>query len=122
MNFDLQQFYFSAQGRVNRKQWWLGHPIFVITLVLAFIDMVMDALDQQVGVGILSGLFAASLIPAILVDIKRWHDRDKSGWWMLIVLVPIIGAIWFLIELGFLAGSPGVNRFGPPPRTHDPYH
>jgi len=115
MNFDLQRFYFSAQGRVNRKQWWLGHPIFVITLVLAFIDMVMSAYDQKLGVGLLSGLFAASLIPAILVDIKRWHDRDKSGWWMLIVLVPIIGAIWFLIELGFLAGSPGVNRFGPPP-------
>jgi uncharacterized membrane protein YhaH (DUF805 family) len=53
----------------------------------------------------LSGVFAlASLIPAILVDIKRWHDRDKSGWWMLIALVPIIGAIWFLIETRLLGG------------------
>ncbi len=40
---------------------------------------------------------------------------DKSGWWMLIALIPIIGSIWFLIELGFLAGTPGPNRFGPPP-------
>jgi uncharacterized membrane protein YhaH (DUF805 family) len=118
MNFDLQQFYFSAQGRVNRKQWWLRLilPIFVITLVLAFIDTVTGAYEPKTGVGILSSLFAlASLIPAILVDIKRWHDRDKSGWWMLIVLVPIIGSIWLLIELGFLAGTPGANRFGPPP-------
>jgi uncharacterized membrane protein YhaH (DUF805 family) len=105
---------------VNRKQWWLRLilPISVIIMVLAFIDKVTGTYDPNVGVGILSGLFAlASLIPAVLVDIKRWHDRDKSGWWMLIVLVPIIGSIWLLIELGFLAGTPGANRFGPPPTT-----
>jgi uncharacterized membrane protein YhaH (DUF805 family) len=111
---DFKQFYFSTQGRVNRKQWWLRLilPIFVILL---FIDMVTGAYDPKVGLGILSGLFVlASIIPAILVDIKRWHDRDKSGWWMLITLVPIIGSIWLLIELGFLKGTPGPNRFGSP--------
>jgi uncharacterized membrane protein YhaH (DUF805 family) len=83
--------------------------------VLLFIDMVTGAYDPKVGLGILSGLFVlASIIPAILVDIKRWHDRDKSGWWMLITLVPIIGSIWLLIELGFLKGIPGPNRFGSP--------
>jgi uncharacterized membrane protein YhaH (DUF805 family) len=51
----------------------------------------------------------AQVIPSILVDIKRWHDRDKSGWWMPILFVPIIGAIWL-----FLAGTPGPNRFGGP--------
>jgi uncharacterized membrane protein YhaH (DUF805 family) len=70
----------------------------------------------QRGGGVLGGLFGlAVLIPCILVHIKRWHDRDKSGWWMLILFVPIIGAIWFLIELGFLPGTPGPNRFGQPP-------
>ena len=49
------------------------------------------------------------LIPAIIVHIKRFHDRDKSGWWVLIGLVPIIGAIWLLIELGFLKGTPGAE-------------
>jgi uncharacterized membrane protein YhaH (DUF805 family) len=51
MNFNLQQFYFSAQGRVNRKQWWfrLILPIFIIILVLAFIDMVMGTYDPKVG-------------------------------------------------------------------------
>ena len=80
--------------------------------MLLFIDMVTGACDPKVGLGILSGLFVlASIIPAILVDIKRWHDRDKSGWWMLITLVPIIGSSWLLIELGFLKGTPGPNRF-----------
>ena len=85
-------------------------------LGIGLLDAVTGAYDPKTGVGIFSGLFAlASLIPATLVYIKRWHDRDKSGWWMLITLVPIIGSIWLLIELGFLAGTPGVNRFGPPP-------
>ncbi len=72
MNFDLKQFYFLPQGRVNRKQWWLRLilPISVIIMVLAFIDKVTGTYDPNVGVGILSGLFAlASLIPAVLVDI-----------------------------------------------------
>jgi hypothetical protein len=50
----------------------------------------------------------------VIVYIKRFHDRDKSGWWVLIWLIPIIGAIWLLIELGFLKGTPGPNRFGSP--------
>ena len=114
---DFKQFYLSAQGRVNRKQWWLWLvlPIIVINLVLSGIDMGIGTYDPQTGAGLLSGLFGlATIIPSILVDIKRWHDRDKSGWWVLIVLVPIIGWIWFIVEIGFLKGTPGPNRFGPP--------
>jgi uncharacterized membrane protein YhaH (DUF805 family) len=114
---DFKQFYLSAQGRVNRKQWWLYLvlPVFVVSLILSFIDSATGMVDQESGAGILSGIWALiTIIPSILVDIKRWHDRDKSGWWMLIVLVPIIGWIWFFIELGFLKGTEGPNRFGPP--------
>jgi uncharacterized membrane protein YhaH (DUF805 family) len=132
MKFDFKQFYFSAQGRVNRRQWWLRFmlPVFVITLLLAFIDVAIGTHIAETYTstdngststttieikGLLTSLFGlAVFIPAILVDIKRWHDRDKSGWWMLIALIPIIGAIWLLIELGFLKGTDGPNRFGPP--------
>ena len=117
MNFDFKQFYFTAQGRVNRQQWWLRLvlPLFVINLVLLAIDAGIGTYNRDAGLGLLSGLFGlAVIIPSILVDIKRWHDRDKSGWWMLILLIPIVGAIWFLVELGFLKGTDGPNRFGPP--------
>src|SRR3546814_14546367 len=57
----------------------------------------------------------AILWPGIVIAIKRWHDRDKSGWWILIVLIPIVGPIWALVENGFLAGTAGPNRFGPDP-------
>jgi uncharacterized membrane protein YhaH (DUF805 family) len=117
MNFDFKQFYLSPEGRVDRKQWWLRFvlPVFVITLVLALVDKALGTYNPEAGVGTLSALFAlAALVPAIFIYIKRFHDRDKSGWWVLIGLVPIIGALWLLIELGFLAGTPGPNRFGPP--------
>jgi uncharacterized membrane protein YhaH (DUF805 family) len=60
-------------------------------------------------------LFLLLLWPSICLYAKRWHDRDKSGWWSLIGLIPIIGGLWMLIELGFLRGTDGPNRFGPNP-------
>ncbi|MDK1017721.1 MAG: DUF805 domain-containing protein, partial [Actinomycetota bacterium] len=46
---------------------------------------------------------------------KRWHDRDKSGWWMLIAFVPIIGGLWAFIETGLLQGTESDNQYGPNP-------
>ncbi len=65
---------------------------------------------------ILVVLIALALVyPGINLGIKRFHDRDKSGWWVLIILVPIIGPIWYFIEAGCLRGTVGPNRFGPDP-------
>lgn len=114
---DFQQFYLSAQGRVNRRQWWLYLvlPVIVVSVILSIIDSSMGTFDAESGLGLLSGIWTLIvIIPSILVHIKRFHDRDKSGWWVLIGLIPIIGAIWLLIELGFLKGTEGPNRFGPP--------
>ena len=51
----------------------------------------------------------------LAVSVKRWHDRGKSGWWMLIAFVPVIGPIWQWVETGFLRGTNGPNRYGPEP-------
>jgi uncharacterized membrane protein YhaH (DUF805 family) len=114
---DWKQFYFSPQGRVNRQQWWLWLivPILIVSIILAYIDVATGHFDPETGLGLFSGLFALLvLIPTIIVHIKRFHDRDKSGWWVLIGIIPILGAIWLLVELGFLKGTEGPNRFGPP--------
>jgi len=114
---DYKQFYLSAQGRVNRKQLWLYLvlPAVVVSLILSLIDASIGTVDAESGLGLLSGLWSLIiLIPAILIYIKRFHDRDKSGWWVLIGLIPIIGALWLLVELGFLKGTDGPNRYGPP--------
>ncbi|MGH9809438.1 MAG: DUF805 domain-containing protein, partial [Terriglobia bacterium] len=67
---DFKQFYLSAQGRVNRKQWWLKLilPVLVISIVLALIDMALGTYNPQDGVGLLSGIFALlAIIPAVMV-------------------------------------------------------
>ncbi len=51
----------------------------------------------------------------IAAYVKRFHDRDKSAWWLLVGFVPVLGPIWLLIELGFLRGTIGANRYGPDP-------
>ena len=105
------KFLLSIEGRVTRSQYWacsLG--ITVPLLVLAV------ALNRSIGrmepawILLIFGIW-----PLWIVAIKRWHDRDKSGWWMLIALVPIIGQFWQLIENGFLRGTSGPNRYGPDP-------
>lgn len=53
--------------------------------------------------------------PVIATSAKRWHDRDKSGAWVLVTLIPVVGWIWTLIENGLLRGTAGANRFGPDP-------
>jgi uncharacterized membrane protein YhaH (DUF805 family) len=114
---DFKKFYLSPEGRVNRKQFWLWLvvPFTAIEILLVLVDVATENFNPELSIGLLSGIFAlVALIPTFIVYIKRFHDRDKSGWWLLIALIPIIGAIWILVELGFLRGTPSPNRFGPP--------
>jgi uncharacterized membrane protein YhaH (DUF805 family) len=106
----------SFDGRINRAKFWAGVGVLVaISIVLNLIDALLG-LQLAEGVGILGTLFAiASIYFALAIYAKRWHDRDKSGWWSLIVLVPFIGAIWLIVECGILEGTRGPNRFGPDP-------
>jgi uncharacterized membrane protein YhaH (DUF805 family) len=105
------QFLFSFEGRITRQQYWLRFtlPSFVISLILG----VLAAVPVM---GVISILYTIAIIwPSIAVGAKRCHDRDRSGWFLLIGLIPILGAIWLLIDLGFLRGTSGPNRFGPDP-------
>jgi uncharacterized membrane protein YhaH (DUF805 family) len=110
----------SFEGRINRGKFWAAIGVFI---VIGIIGLILDSIlgtritlasGGQVGIiGIIISL--ASIYFALAVYAKRWHDRDKSGWWSLILLVPFIGAIWFLVECGILEGTRGANRYGPDP-------
>ena len=108
----MTEFLFSFEGRIGRQTFWLKFvlPVFIVAIVVAVID-------GLIGLGsILVIIFQLAILwPSIAVYAKRWHDRDKSGWWTLIALVPIIGGIWMLVECGFLKGTTGSNRFGEDP-------
>lgn len=113
----FSELYFSAKGRIGRKTYWMKLivPAIIISIILSMVDVSTGNFDPENGVGLFSGIFSLLiLVPSIMMAIKRFHDRDKTGWWVLIGLIPIIGAIWLIVELGFLRGTDGPNRFGPP--------
>jgi len=109
--------YATFSGRARRKEYWMFFLFnIIIAVVLGFLDGMMG-LAQQGGVGILSGLYClAVLIPGLAVSVRRLHDTDKSGWWVFIALVPIIGALW-LLWLMIKEGDTGTNQYGPSPKA-----
>ena len=112
---DYQALFLTNDGRINRAPFWIGGIILAVVNFVASIIIALVAGDRTIG-QILVVLIALALVyPGINLGIKRFHDRDKSGWWVLIILVPIIGPIWYFIEAGCLRGTVGPNRFGPDP-------
>ncbi|MFO1131530.1 MAG: DUF805 domain-containing protein [Hyphomicrobiales bacterium] len=113
---DWKQLYLSLDGRIGRASYWVGSIILSIIVFIAQMADFAFGTMQEGGYGIISGIASLAVIyPSIVVTAKRWHDRGKSGWWTLILLVPIIGAIWMLVECGFLRGTQGDNQYGPDP-------
>jgi uncharacterized membrane protein YhaH (DUF805 family) len=110
---DWAALYFSPHGRISRKGYWLA-SLPLLPLFLVVDPLMAGDVDAAAGVSALI-VFAALLVPTFMLGIKRCHDRDKSGWFMLLNLIPLIGPLWLLVELGFLHGSDGPNRFGPDP-------
>lgn len=81
------------------------------------IEAARDGDLERLSASMVAILFAATVLTTwigLAVSIKRFHDRDKSGFWILIIFVPLIGPLWQFIECGFLAGTDGGNRFGQP--------
>jgi len=109
---DAGSVYFSFKGRLNRKSYWFATVSLFIWYVIT--SMMLDSTDEvMAGLG---SLFALSAVwPTIAVQVKRWHDRGKSGIWYLLSFVPVLGPLWVFIELGFLKGTAGTNRYGLPP-------
>jgi uncharacterized membrane protein YhaH (DUF805 family) len=145
---------FSYQGRINRGKYWLAVAIYVaVSCVVTAIGFIMlgnsilaladDAADDGIIVGLASkgiGFFLIVLViyiplivSAVFVGIKRLHDRDKTGWWLLVfylvpallnelagvsslfTLVSFAISIWGFVELGCLRGTQGPNKYGSDP-------
>jgi uncharacterized membrane protein YhaH (DUF805 family) len=113
--------WFSFEGRINRATYWLWYflPVLVLNIVAVIMDEVVGTyffIAPEMPLGIIGTVFGLFCIwPMIAAGAKRLHDRNKSGWYQLIYLIPIIGAIWAFIYLGLLKGTDGDNRFGPDP-------
>jgi len=109
-HMSLLRLYLSPQGRVSRRTYWWS--LLVLDILFSGLFVLVEELLKTR----LSDYWALIIAwPGIAISIKRWHDRDKPGWWLLILFVPVLG-IWNLIECGFLPGTRGTNRFGPDPK------
>jgi uncharacterized membrane protein YhaH (DUF805 family) len=106
--------YAVFSGRARRKEYWFFVLFYLIlAIVLCAIDIATGTFNEETGFGLLSGLLALGLlIPSLAVTVRRLHDTGRTGWWILIGLVPLVGFIVMLV-FTVLDGTPGDNRFGP---------
>ncbi len=112
----IGKIFFSLSGRIPRQTYWLAHLSIVTALFIAgCIGAAIEGGHRSSGssaiIFLLALLYLAALWCILAVSVKRWHDRGKSGLWMLIYFVPFVGPLWLLIELGFLEGTQGPNEF-----------
>jgi uncharacterized membrane protein YhaH (DUF805 family) len=115
--------YADFSGRSRRKEYWMFYLFVMIVYVIAAVLMGMGAPSVDpttgelsggggmatVGMAILGLFWLGTIIPALAVSIRRMHDQDRSGWW---ILCPIANIIFLFID-----GTPGPNRFGPDPKV-----
>jgi uncharacterized membrane protein YhaH (DUF805 family) len=98
------------------EYWYFVLFNIIVSIVLGAIDGLLGFRGSGMDAGLLSGLYGlAVLIPSLAVTVRRLHDIDRSGWWILIALVPLIGVI-VLVVFALLEGTPGTNRYGPNPK------
>ena len=108
----MTQKYASFSGRARRTEYWM---FFLVYFVIALVIGVVEGL-LSIG-GYLTGIFAlVHLLPSLGVTVRRLHDSGRSGWWVLVSLIPVIGALvlrYFMV----ISGQPQANEYGPDPKA-----
>ena len=111
--------YSDFSGRSRRMEFWM----FVVLNII--VNVIASVVDSILGMsGMVAGLYGpltllamlVLLIPGIAVSIRRLHDQDKSGWFVLLAFIPILGGLVLLVFM-FLEGTKGGNKFGPDPKA-----
>ncbi|MGB9609076.1 MAG: DUF805 domain-containing protein [Minisyncoccia bacterium] len=103
--------YFVIEGRATRAEFWY---FVLVSIIISILLNLLGGLGFIFSLlNLLYGLFI--LIPATTVEIRRLHDIGKSGWMILIGLIPLIGWVWIIYLLA-KDGDPGENKYGPNPK------
>lgn len=112
MNYYIGAFkkYVTFAGRAQRQEFWMFELFNFIAYIILYV------IGNALGTTILGTLYGlAVLLPSLAIGARRLHDRDMSGWFLLIGLIPVVGLI-VLIVIFCMDGTPGDNRFGPNPK------
>ena len=118
MNWYLEALkkYAVFSGRARRKEFWMYWLFYmIVAIVLGIIDGVLGL--RSGGVGLLGGLYSlALLVPSLAVSVRRLHDTNRSGWFILIGLIPVVG--WIILLVFYCMDSQaGDNQYGPYPKA-----
>jgi uncharacterized membrane protein YhaH (DUF805 family) len=128
----MLNYFLSPKGRFRRRDYWFGMIVMMIILAIGLsADFVFRGVEiiPTGGPGdfifqpapLLLGVAGLLILwPSIAMGIKRWHDRDKSGWFVLLGMIPIVN-LYAYISLFLLPGTRNLNRFGPDPREEERY-
>lgn len=106
----LQHIFFSFRGRIRRATFWWSTVCLWIIFVALFV-----LLEAKTGRGSTLILYPFIFWSFLAILAKRYHDLGRSGWWLLLLLIPLLGVIVVSVELALRRGKPGQNRFGPNP-------
>lgn len=109
--------YANFDGRARRSEYWYFVLVqVIISFILQLLDLVLvAAADLPVApLGTLFGI--AMLVPGLAVAVRRLHDTGRSGWWLLVALIPILGWI-YIIYLYVIEGTQGPNEYGEDPKA-----
>ncbi|GGQ64934.1 MULTISPECIES: DUF805 domain-containing protein [Streptomyces] len=112
---DVLKKYAVFGGRARRQEYWM------FTLFSVIISIVIAIIDAAIGSSILGIVYTlAVLLPSLGVAVRRLHDTDRSGWWILIGLIPLVGAIILIVFLA-TEGKQEPNQYGPNPKLAPAY-
>lgn len=109
--------YANFSGRARRKEYWMFVlvQLIIFILVLLYASLVDDLFDTPIVGSILSIYFFATLVPWLALNVRRLHDIGKSGGYVFINLIPVIGRIWYIVLVA-TEGEFGANNYGPDPK------
>ena len=112
---DWKFLFASFDGRISRQPFWIGFLVLMAANLLT--NLVIRILFGFGAIGGLLSLIAALVLAygAFAVLIKRCHDRGKSGWWSVLAVVPFVGLVWVIVDMGILEGAKGANQYGSDP-------
>jgi uncharacterized membrane protein YhaH (DUF805 family) len=121
MNWFIECFkkYAVFRGRSGRTEYWHFFLVYLLVLIVtSVLDVIAGTYSSARQVGLLSGIFSlVALLPSLGVSVRRLHDTGRSGWWLLIGFIPILGVIVLLV-FAAIRGDGETNSYGAVPPEH----
>lgn len=110
MLLQLTRLLVGFRGRLSRFTWWVASVMVIVIFAVLFVFI-----EDTAGRPMTLMLYPFVLWPLLALAVKRMHDRGRSSFLLLAAVIPILGPLWLLFELGLCVGTPGENQYGADP-------